>query len=78
MNHRTYVIIDAADVENVEFNEVLESSNSLRWNLADPPTQTVVKFEGDTPSFLEGLTAYSHPEILNVMATSAWSRADPP
>lgn len=77
MNHQTYVIINA-DV-TVDFAEVLESSaDTLRWNLADPPTQTVVKFEGDTPSFLEGLTAYSHSEILNVMATSAWSRADPP
>ena len=77
MNNRTYVILPAT--VTIDFAQVLETSaETMRWNLADPPTQTVVKFEGDTPSFLEGLTPYSHSEIISIMATSAWSRADPP
>ena len=48
---RNYVIIDD-QVSSVDFNQVLETSaDTLRYNLAG--TQTFVKFEGDTPSFLE-------------------------
>ena len=54
---RNYVLIDASEVSSVDFNQVLETSaETLRYNLAG--TQTFVKFEGDTPSFLEGKTAY--------------------
>ena len=89
MNHRTYVVIprsvilpdldpdlDPDEVPENRFEKVMETSEStLRWSVDG--TQTFVKFVGDTPDFLEGLTAYSHSEILNVMATSAWSEPDP-
>jgi hypothetical protein len=73
---RNYVIIDASEVSSVDFNQVLETSPStLRYNLAG--TQTFVKFEGDTPSFLEGKTALDHSEMLAVLATEDWSSDDP-
>jgi hypothetical protein len=73
---RNYVIIDASEVSSVNFNQVLETSPStLRYNLAG--TQTFVKFEGDTPSFLEGKTALDHSEMLAVLATEDWSSDDP-
>lgn len=73
---RNYVIIDAAEVSSVDFNQVLETSaDTLRYNLAG--TQTFVKFEGDTPSFLEGKTAYDRSEMLAVLATEEWSSDDP-
>jgi hypothetical protein len=53
------------------------SESTLRWNLADPPTHTFVKYEGATPDFLEGLTAYNHDEIRTLLATSEWSEPDP-
>jgi hypothetical protein len=73
---RNYVIIDASEVSSVDFNQVLETSSStLRYNLAG--TQTFVKFEGDTPSFLEGKTALDRSEMLAVLATEEWSSDDP-
>ena len=73
---RTYVIIDASEVSSVDFNQVLETSPStLRYNLAG--SQTFVKFEGDTPSFLAGKTAYDRSEMLAVLATEEWSSDDP-
>ena len=51
------------------------SSSTLRYNLAG--TQTFVKFEGDTPSFLEGKTALDRSEMLAVLATEEWSADDP-
>jgi hypothetical protein len=73
---RNYVIIDASEVSSVNFNQVLETSPStLRYNLAG--TQTFVKYEGDTPSFLEGKTALDRSEMLAVLATEDWSSDDP-
>ena len=76
MNHRTYVVIQAEDVSTVNFDEVLENSEStLRWSVDG--TQTFVKYEGERPDFLEGLTSYNHDEIRTLLATSEWSNPDP-
>ena len=73
---RNYVIIDASEVSSVDFNQVLETSaDTLRYNLAG--TQTFVKFDGDTPSFLEGKTAYDRSEMLTILANEEWSSDDP-
>ena len=73
---RNYVIIDASEVSSVDFNQVFETSpDTLRYNLAG--TQTFVKFDGDTPSFLEGKTALDRSEMLAVLATEDWSADSP-
>ena len=67
-----YVILDADEVGDIEFAEVLETSaDTLRLNVAE--TQTVVKYEGAKPRFLYGKDTYTHSEILTIMATSAWT-----
>ena len=72
---RNYVIIDASEVSSVDFDQVLETSaDTLRFSLDG--TQTFVKFEGDTPSFLEGKTAYSHSEMLEILAGEEWTDPD--
>ena len=83
MNNRTYVIIDSAMAEpppegtsledsgKVDFSKVLETSaSSLRFSVDG--SKSFVKFEGETPSFLEGLTTYNHDEIRAVLATPEW------
>ena len=70
------MIIDASEVSSVNFNQVLETSPStLRYSLDG--SQTFVKFEGDTPSFLEGKTAYDRSEMLTILANEEWSSDDP-
>ena len=72
---RSYVIIDASEVSSVDFNQVLETSAStLRYSLDG--SQTFVKYEGGTPSFLEGKTAYTHSEILTILSGSDWTDLD--
>ncbi len=67
-----YVILDADEVEDIVFSEVMETSAAtLRYNLAD--TQTFVKYEGAKPRFLYGKDTYTHSEILAILATSAWT-----
>ena len=53
MNNNKYTIITKEEVASVDFSQVLETSaNTLRYN--NDGTKTFVKFEGDTPSFLNG------------------------
>ena len=69
---RQYVILNADEVSTVNFDEVLETSaDTLRYNVAG--TKTFVKFEGDTPSFLEGKTANTHSEMLEILAGEEWT-----
>jgi hypothetical protein len=69
---RNYVIIDASEVSSVDFDQVLETSaETLRFSVDG--TKTFVKFEGDTPSFLEGKTAYTHSEMLEILAGEEWT-----
>ncbi len=71
----TYVIIDASEVANIDFVQVSErSADTLRYSVDG--TKTFVKFEGDTPSFLEGKTQYTHSEILAELATPEWTDPD--
>jgi hypothetical protein len=63
---KKYAIINSSDVSSVDFLQVLETSaNTIRYNNDD--TKTFVKFEGDTPAFLDGKTQYTHSEILAIL-----------
>ena len=72
---RTYVIIDASEVSNINFNDILQDSvDSLVYSLDG--SKTFVKFEGDTPSFLIGEPQYDHAEILTILSGPEWSDPD--
>lgn len=67
-----YVIYNMIDVSNIDFSQVEETSlDTLRLSVNG--TKTVLKFIGETPSFLVGLQQYTHSEILAVMATAEWT-----
>ena len=70
---RKYVIINADEVDSVDFSQVDETSaDTVRYNVAG--TKTFIKFDtAATPSFLDGKTQYTHSEILAILATDAWS-----
>jgi len=64
--NRKYVIIPLAEVEDVDFSQIQQDSpETLR--LSQEGNYTFVKFEGDTPSFLEGKTQYTHSEIRAIL-----------
>tara|TARA_R110000824_G_scaffold51324_1_gene143240 strand:- start:181 stop:417 length:237 start_codon:yes stop_codon:yes gene_type:complete len=69
--NRKYVIIESSEVSSVDFLQVNETSaNTLRYS--NDGSQTFVKFDGDTPSFLEGKTSYTHSEILTILSGTDW------
>tara|TARA_R110002074_G_scaffold310436_2_gene481282 strand:+ start:1029 stop:1271 length:243 start_codon:yes stop_codon:yes gene_type:complete len=64
-NDRKYAILNASEVDTIDFSKVMEDSvASLRYSLDD--SQTFVKFIGDTPSFLSGKVIYTH-EIMKTI-----------
>jgi hypothetical protein len=69
--NRKYIIINTSEVSSIDFSQVIEHDiDNLRYNNAG--TKTFVKFEGSTPSFLNGKTQYSHSEILTELNKSEW------
>ena len=75
-NSHTYIIVDTSEVDSVDFNEVINTSKEMLRYSVDG-SKFVVKYEGDTPSFLEGKTEYTHSEVLTIMATDEWTDPDP-
>jgi len=70
--NRKYVIINASEVGSVDFSQVNETSAStLRYSVDN--SKTFVKFDGDTPSFLDGKTSYNHSQILTILDGEDWT-----
>lgn len=64
--NRQYVILNATEAQAIDFSEVLETSfETLRWN--NDSTKTFVKYEGETPAWLLGKTAYTKAEMLTIL-----------
>jgi len=78
-DNRHWVIISAADVSNIDFTQVYETSaDTLRYSVDE--SQTFVKYDGDMPSSVNACSSksqeYSHSEILSILHTEAWSGGD--
>ena len=70
-----YAIILAEEVSGVNFNQVLETSeDTLRYSLDN--NQALLKFEGETPSFLEGKQLYDYVEIMQILNSPTWTESD--
>ena len=70
-----YVIYDMANISQVDFSQVHQTSEAT-LRLSVDEKQTVLKFTGNTPSFLVGLQQYNHSEILAIMASSEWTKKE--
>lgn len=58
----TYIIVDSNNLDYINFNQIIENKNSLRYNLTK--TEFIVKFKGDTPTDLKEYKKFTHSEIL--------------
>lgn len=69
---RRYVIIRTTDKSNVNFTEVLEDENYLRYSLDG--VYFIVKFEGNTPPSILALspTEYTYGEIQSLLEGPNW------
>jgi len=63
---KKYVIIDSSEVDNINFDEVLQTSKeTLRYNLDG--TKTFVKWEGETPDYFFSTNTYTNEELLEII-----------
>ena len=73
---RKYVIINADEVDSVNFSQVDEmSADTIRYSLDG--SLTFVKYDGAKPTFLYGKDTYTHSEILTILATDEWTDPNP-
>ena len=71
--NRKYVILNADELDSIDFSQVQETSaNTVRYN--NDNSKFFVKFDGDTPSFLDGKTQYTRADIRALLTTegSGW------
>ena len=52
-------------------NAIQSSITTLRKTLDG--TKAILKWDGDTPSCFDGMTTYTHSEILTELAKSEWT-----
>ena len=79
-DNRKWVIITLASytteqLENLCANAIQTSVSTLRKTLDG--TKAILKWDGDTPDCFDGMTTYSHSEILTELAKSTWTRPEP-
>tara|TARA_R100000781_G_scaffold71709_1_gene44939 strand:- start:240 stop:458 length:219 start_codon:yes stop_codon:yes gene_type:complete len=70
-----YLTILVEQLSSVDFDQVLETSeDTLRYN--NDRSLALLKFEGDTPSFLEGKTTYDYEQIMEILDSPDWTQED--
>lgn len=71
---RKYVIVNSSEVSNFDFSLLVDSAETSRYSLDN--SKILARFEGDTPSFLDGETQYTNEEILTILEGAEWSDPD--
>ena len=69
---RTYVIADTSEVGNFDFSQLVDIDESYSRKSLDG-SKILARFEGETPSFLEGKTQYNQSEMLTILEGEEWS-----
>ena len=78
--NRNFMILNVSELPNIDFNQVLETSeDTVRKSIDD--TKTFVKWNGDiTPTSVDSLTTkegpYSYTEMLDILSQPEWSSND--
>ena len=80
MQEKKFIILDASEVDYIDFSEVLESElGTLRFSIDG--TKTFVKYYGDQPDFvfeitndLVGRKEYNHKEFSEILKGEEWTK----
>jgi len=73
---RQYAIFDVSELDQIDFNQVLETSVDTVRKSVDG-TKTFVKWDGEVPSCVANLATkgeyLTHSEIIAILSTEAWT-----
>lgn len=79
--NREFMIFNISELNQINFNEVLETSADTVRKSVDF-TKTFVKWDGTMPQCVSDLTTkegpYTYDEILTILATPEWTDPNPP
>ena len=82
---KSYITIKTTEIDTVDFSQVIESRDSLRYSLDD--SEFIVKWIFGAPHIPTSVEAVpeadrsailTHAQALTLMATSEWSDPNPP
>ena len=69
---RKWIIINVSDITDDMISNAIQTSIDTLRKTTDG-TKAILKWDGDTPSCFDGLTTYTHSEILTELAKSEWT-----
>ena len=72
-----YAILNTSDIGTVDFSKLIQvDANTVRKSLNG--SKFIIKFEGDAPDFLDGVTLYTNEEILSIIwnTSNGWQVED--
>ena len=73
--NRKWVIVNVSDITDEMINNAIQTSKSTLRKTVDN-SKAILKWDGDTPSCFDGITTYTHSEILTELATSNWTQGE--
>ena len=73
--NRKWVIVNVSDITDDMIEGAIQTSASALRKSLDG-TKAILKWDGDTPTVFDGMTTFSHSEILTELAKSEWTPPD--
>ena len=70
--NRKYIIVNVSDITDTMIISAIQTSTATLRKTNDG-TKAILKWDGDTPSCFDGMTTYTHSEILTELAKSEWT-----
>ena len=68
-SNRKWIIIDVSNITDEMIRDAIQAGPLVK-SLDD--SKAILKWDGDTPSCFEGMTTYSHSEILEILSGDDW------
>ena len=70
--NRKWVIVNVSAITDEMISSAIQSSASTLRKTLDG-SKAILKWDGDTPSCFDGMTTYTHSEILTELRKSTWT-----
>ena len=71
-SNKKWVIVNVSDITDEMIENAIETSmDTLRKSIDG--SKAILKWDGQTPSCFNGMTTFSHSEILTTLAGSEWT-----
>ena len=73
--NRKWVIVAVSAITDDMISSAIQTSMDTLRKTTDN-SKAILKWDGDTPAVFDGMTTYTHSEILTELAKSVWESDD--